>query len=241
MQRDQKVYLEELQNNMRSSISTNNQLNDIKIVAGADLTVEGDIMVGCLVVLSIINNNIQQIYEKCTIVEVDIPYIPGLLCFREGPVVIQLFKEFENLHSDIKIDLLLVDGSGEWHPRGFGLACYVGLELGIPTCGISKTFLYVGSNHYDKNFQIEIQNELLNKFDFKIITHKIENDSILIQLAIMRTTDSNPFKPIFISAGHLCNLNSLINFLPKICLFREPEPLRLADRISRQFVKNLKK
>lgn len=61
------------------------------------------------------------IHSKCTEMKVDVPYVPGLLCFREGPVVTSLYIDFCQIQPEIKVDIILVDGSGEWHMRGFGL------------------------------------------------------------------------------------------------------------------------
>jgi deoxyinosine 3'endonuclease (endonuclease V) len=57
----------------------------------------------------------------------------------------------------------------------------------------------------------------------------------------MRTTDSVPFRPVFISPGHLIDFESSIRITRQLCVYREPEPLRLADRISRRFVQEMKK
>ena len=66
-------------------------------------------------------DNLKVIYQKCTEMTVDVPYYSGLLGFREGPVVIALHNEFCEACPDIKLDVIITDGSGEWHPRGFGL------------------------------------------------------------------------------------------------------------------------
>jgi deoxyinosine 3'endonuclease (endonuclease V) len=57
----------------------------------------------------------------------------------------------------------------------------------------------------------------------------------------MRTTDSAPFQPIYVSAGHMMDIDTSIDIVRRVCKFREPEPLRLADRHSRTFVKGMKR
>ena len=233
-----KEWMIKTQNEMRRNLDISHDVTGIRFVAGADLTCEDDIMVGCFVVCDI-NDLSKPVYSKCTVLNVDVPYVPTLLCFREGPVVLQMLKEFQDSNTGIKIDLIIVDGCGIWHPRAFGLGCYVGLKSGIPTCGVSKSYLYVGKDIGSKEVQHESQEKCPNKGDYWILDHTLE-DGTLIQCAVMRTTDSHPFNPIYISAGYYASLESIIPVIRSLCKFREPEPVRLADRISRKFVADKK-
>jgi deoxyinosine 3'endonuclease (endonuclease V) len=66
------------------------------------------------------------------------------------------------------------------------------------------------------------------------------DDGVEISCGVMRTTDSLPFRPIFISPGHRITIDIAIEVVRAVCKFREPEPLRLADRVSRSFVQKMK-
>jgi deoxyinosine 3'endonuclease (endonuclease V) len=233
-----KARLCDMQNEIRGRVNTSVPVPNPRFVGGCDLTVDGDLMVGCFVVVDTSKNS-ESIYDKCTIVNVDVPYIPGLLCFREGPVVLACLKEFQEAMPEIKLDLVLVDGSGEWHPRRFGLGCYVGVECGLPTIGVHKNFLFVGSPDSAKSVQADAQTKCPNKGDVFLIQHQLPEGET-ISLGVMRTTESVPHRPIFISAGHLIDIQSSIDIVRQLCHFREPEPLRLADRISREFVRKRK-
>jgi deoxyinosine 3'endonuclease (endonuclease V) len=109
----------------------------------------------------------------------------------------------------------------------------------LPTIGVHKTFLFVGSPHDGKQVQRDAQTACPNKGDVMVIRHQLPQGET-IGLGVMRSTDSVPHRPIFISAGHLIDLQSAIDIVRPLCQFREPEPLRLADRISREFVRRRK-
>ncbi|KAK8839232.1 hypothetical protein M9Y10_032161 [Tritrichomonas musculus] len=224
-----------IQKEMQKKLSQINAVDFEKVhyVGGADLTCKDDLFIGCFVVVDF-KDEMKVIYSKCTEMRVDVPYVPGLLCFREGPVVTALYREFCLAHPEIKIDVILVDGSGEWHIRGFGLACYVGIELGIPTIGVFKQFLYVGSEHSRDSVHEEAQTKLQNIGDVLKLQHVIENGTE-IHCGVLKTTDTKPFREIFVTPGHMIDIDTSIEIVKKTCIFREPEPLRLADRISRQY------
>ena len=236
---EQKEQYISIQKRMRSQINLEQNIDHYRYIGGADLTEEDGLLVGCFVVVDC-SQNLEIVYSKCTEMKVDVPYIPSLFCFREGPAVLALLNEFKSQRPDIKLDAILLDGYGEWHPRGFGLACYVGLESGIPSIGVSKSFFVLSDELSRKMVQNKANIECHEKGDYIILKHVIESGEE-VSCAVMKTTDSSPFNPIYISSGHLINLESSITIVRHLCHFREPEPLRIADRVSREYVRNKKK
>jgi deoxyribonuclease V len=71
------------------------------------------------------------------VAETRVPYIPGLLAFREVPGYVRAYRK---LHT--RPQLILVDGHGLTHPRSFGIATHLGLVLGVPSVGVAKRHLY---------------------------------------------------------------------------------------------------
>ena len=68
--------------------------------------------------------------------EVSVPYTPGFLAYREMSVYRQLLSNLRMSHPEYMPQVLLVDGHGRLHPRHFGSACSLGLEVDIPKIGV---------------------------------------------------------------------------------------------------------
>jgi deoxyribonuclease V len=142
---------------------------------------------------------------------VGFPYMPGLLSFREIPVLAQAFELLDRTP-----DLLLVDGQGRAHPRRFGLACHLGLLLDLPTIGVAKSRL-VGE-HAEPD-------------PIRGASTPIAHDGELIG-TVLRTRDN--VKPVYVSIGHRISLESAADWVLRLCTrYRLPEPIRLADRLSK--------
>lgn len=148
-----------------------------------------------------------QIVEECGITtRATFPYIPGLLSFREIPPLLEAWEKLEH-----QPDALILDGQGTAHPRRFGIACHIGLWLQIPTLGCAKSLL-VGT--FD-----EMSPE---RGSSSPLIHRGE-----VVGAALRT--KNKVSPVYISAGHLCDLESAMQ-LALQCDggYRIPEPTRRA-------------
>ena len=136
------------------------------------------------------------------------PYIPGLLSFREAAVLLRALRKVRH-----RVDALMCDGQGIAHPRRFGLACHLGVVVGIPACGAAKSLL-VGE-HGDLGPAHGATTPL---------THRGERVG-----TVVRTRDST--RPIYSSPGHLCSIAQAASLTLQCATgFRMPEPTRLADR-----------
>lgn len=142
------------------------------------------------------------------------PYIPGLLSFREIPM---LMNAWEKLRT--KPDVLLVDGIGIAHPRRLGIATHLGLILNIPTIGCAKSVL-TGSYKEPGN----TPGDYAPLIDLK-------TDEILG--AALRTKTN--VKPMFISPGHLITLEDSMRIVMQcVRKHRLPEPTRFAHNIMNE-------
>lgn len=123
----------------------------------------------------------------------------------------------------------MVDGNGLLHPRGFGLACHLGVLADIPTIGIGKNLHHVDGLTQSGVRQL-LQANGNSCGDADIFT--LVGDSGSTLGAAMRSTEGS-LKPIFISVGHRISLASAIKIVKLSCRFRVPEPIRQADIRSR--------
>ena len=139
-----------------------------------------------------------------------LPYIPGLLSFRELPAVLQALRQLPE-----QPQLVLVDGHGIAHPRGLGIAAHLGVLTGLPSIGVGKSRL-VGD--YDEPGQ--------QRGDHAPLHHRGRQVGWVLR--------SKPrCNPLFISPGHRVSVEACLP-LVLACLagYRLPEPTRLADRLA---------
>lgn len=138
--------------------------------------------------------------------ELDFPYIPGFLSFREMPLIIKAFEKLS-----ITPDLVFMDGQGFAHPRRMGIASHLGLFLGVPTIGCAKSHL-IGD--------FETPREARGNSSY------LTDNSEVIG-AVVRTKDK--VRPLFISIGNRIDLDGAIKWTLDTCRgYRLPEPTRLA-------------
>jgi deoxyribonuclease V len=139
-----------------------------------------------------------------------LPYIPGLLSFRELPVVLQAFDALEHWP-----DLLLCDGQGIAHPRRLGIAAHLGVITDLPAIGVGKSRL-VGS--FDSPGEARGSAEPLLHRNQRIGT-------------VLRSRTG--VKPLFVSPGHRVSHDDAVEWvLATGGGYRLPEPVRAADRLA---------
>ena len=177
-----------------------------RFIAGIDTSVNRawGVATGAVIVLN---------YPELELVEAqvvngrfDFPYIPGLLAFREVPLILAACKQLT-----ITPDLVLVDGQGVAHPRRMGLASHLGLFLNTPTIGCAKSLLC--GTHEVPSIEPGSYAEVVDR-------DEIIGAALRTKLGI---------KSVYVSVGHKIDLQAAIHWVLECCRgYRLPEPTRLA-------------
>jgi deoxyribonuclease V len=205
----------DLQLQLASRVDCSRPFEHYETVAGADVSynIRNPRLYAAVVVLRA--GTWEPIDRSGVVAEAKFPYVPGLLSFREIPAVLQAFNGLK-----ARPDLVMCDGQGIAHPRRFGLASHLGLWLGLPTIGCAKSRLCGDSEEPGPN-----------RGDWSPLRDGDETIG-----AVLRTRSR--VKPLFVSCGHLCNLESAIAAtLAASPTYRIPIPTRLAH----QYVNDLRR
>lgn len=176
-------------------------------------------------------SNLKVVYSRSKEVESDVEYIPSYLAFREAPLIIGLLKEMKAERNKFYPDVLMVDGNGILHPRDLGLACHVGIKLNIPCIGVAKSLYTCYGISKDKDYKDKVK-ALQNKGDTFPLYRSSDHDVIA---KCLKSTE-NTTHPIYISQGHKISLKTAVWIVSKFCRYRVPEPIRMADQISRRML-----
>src|SRR3954468_22226182 len=196
----------ELQKSLRERVRLHPLAKKIRTIAGADISFnkfESTVYAG-IVVLKL--PALEVVEEVGVVSETKFPYVPGLLSFREAPSVLEAWAKLKT-----EPDAVMFDGQGIAHPRRVGIASHVGLLINRPTLGCAKSVL-VGK--YEEPEQ--------ERGSWSKMIDKNE----VVGAAVRTKTN---VQPIFVSPGHLIDLESAIN-LTLACDggYRQPEPTRRA-------------
>ena len=196
----------DIQLRLAPQVSRNNEVASPKFIAGVDISInrERGVARGAIVVLNY--PELRLVETRVITGQIDFPYVPGLLSFREAPLTLAACEGISTTP-----DLILVDGQGIAHPRRFGLASHLGLFLDKPTIGCAKSLLC--GSHKPPAEEAGSYSEVVDGGE-------------VIGVALRTKTGS---KPIYVSIGHRVDLESAIFWVKACCRgYRLPEPCRLA-------------
>ncbi len=199
-----------IQHELAELVSTRDQVSDIRLVAGVDISARNasGVARGAVVVLNY--PELKLIESQTAEKDVEFPYVPGLLSFRESPVILAACEKLTHIP-----DLILVDGQGIAHPRRLGLASHLGVLWDKPTIGCAKSRLC--GEHNPVGTEEGRVSDLL--------------DGEETIGAVLRTRRNS--KPLYVSIGHKLSLETSIRWVLRCCRgHRLPEPIRLAHLVA---------
>jgi len=196
----------DIQQRLAGQVSASGEVASPRYIAGVDISVPRASVeaAGAVVVLSYPELGVAEV--RVVRRRLDFPYIPGLLSFREAPLILAACRELT-----VTPDLIMVDGQGIAHPRRLGLASHLGLLLNTPAIGCAKSRLC--GVHDEPGIEMGSYAELVDRGE--------------VIGTVLRTRSG--VKPVYVSVGHKIDLKNAIHWVMACSRgFRLPEPTRLA-------------
>ncbi len=199
----------EIQNKLRKELVLDVSISVPKAVAGIDVSVSKSSSDGWAAVVVLSYPYLELLEESWAQGKIDFPYIPGLLSFREIPLIIKALQGLSSVP-----DVFLCDGQGIAHPRRMGLAAHLGVLLRKTTIGCAKTRL---TGRHGEVGQAKGEYALLE-------------DRGEVIGAALRTRSG--VKPVFVSPGYAISLGMAVDLVLACCTkYRIPEPIRAAHNL----------
>mmetsp|Transcript_24556 Transcript_24556/g.47769 ORF Transcript_24556/g.47769 Transcript_24556/m.47769 type:complete len:289 (-) Transcript_24556:29-895(-) len=186
---------------------------------------------------------LEVVWERYAIVEMTEAYMAGFLAFREVAHLQALLSLLKEERPELVPDVILVDGNGVLHPRGFGLASHLGVICDACTVGVGKDLHLVDGlnrDHIKAQLAQLVQGEHTN-----LVGQSGRTWGAALKPLPLKPVDSKrypaPKNPIYVSVGHKITLDTSLRLVKQCCLSaRVPEPVRLADIRSREQVREVK-
>jgi deoxyribonuclease V len=202
-----------IQRKIGSGLITHSTFKKIEYITAVDTAFNDKINRLYAAAVTMTYENLTDIEQAVAEMDAAFPYIPSLLSFREGPVILRALSRLKK-----KPDLIIFAGHGIAHPLQFGLAAHLGLLLDIPSIGCARRCL---SGEYEE--PTPEKGSLSPLY--------ISN----IKRGFVFRTKTN-VKPMFVSPGHRCAMSDAIEIISG-CLgqYRMPIPLRLAHLYANKY------
>lgn len=179
-------------------------------IAGVDVGFEDDGAITRAAAVLLDACSLQPLAHTVARLPTRMPYIPGLLSFRELPAVLEALAGLPE-----QPGLVFVDGQGIAHPRGLGIAAHLGVITGLPTIGVAKTIL-VGTH------------EPLGERRGDSVPLMYRGRTIGTVLRSKQRV-----RPLIVSPGHRVSIEGAARRVLAACTkYRLPEPTRWADKLA---------
>jgi deoxyribonuclease V len=157
----------------------------------------------------------------------EIPYIPGLLAFREGDAIVDALESLS-----VDPDVLVLDGSGRIHFRQAGIATHVGVLFDVPAVGVAKNLLCGTPRESLDDPLPEGARVAIEADDGVDAPH-----GTVIGYAYQSRQYPNPQRrhvnPLITSPGHRLSAETTVDVVEATCAgYKLPAPTRLADKYA---------
>lgn len=219
----------DLQRRFAPRVERQDRIGEVSLIAGVDIGFEegGEVTRAAVVMLSW--PGLEPLEEVVHREPTRMPYIPGLLSFREIPAGLMAFERLSR-----RPDLVMVDGQGIAHPRRLGVASHLGLWLDLPTIGVAKKRLCGrhGEIPEQRGAWTPLTDRRRGEDPGELIPGiELDDEGRVIIGAMLRSRER--VKPIIVSTGHRVSLATALEWVVA-CRGRTklPEPTRLADRLA---------
>ena len=195
-----------LQKELADRVDIRTPLTHCDLIAGADVSYNRFSTTFYASVVVLRADDLTMVETQGAVGEVTFPYVPGLLSFREAPVLLEAFAKVRS-----EPDVVMIDGQGIAHPRRLGIASHIGLWLQKPCVGCAKSRL---TGRYQE------PGKKAGSLAPLVADGEVVGD-------VVRT--KNNVQPVFVSPGHLIDLPSSVRLVVASCRgYRIPEPTRQA-------------
>ena len=206
------MWAQDKQRAWRELVRVEDVTSEPRVVAGVDLAYEAGCDRAVAAAVAIDLDTLEQCGSATVEGRVRFGYAPGLLGFREVPLSAEAVSRLP-----VPVDAVVCDGHGLAHPRGFGLACHLGVHLDVPSIGVAKN---------PPAFDVTAPGEKRGS------TTEIIHDAAVVG-ACLRTRDR--VKPVYVSVGHRLSLAAAVDITLRLARDqRLPESTRSADRLARR-------
>lgn len=195
----------EIQERDSKKLVLNDDFPSDAYIAGADIAYDHGNAFSVLVLLDRKTGNIVRTIRKKT--QTTFPYIPTYLTFREAPSIMRLM---EGVDEEM---VLVYDGNGIMHPRGFGIASHLGVMLDLPVIGVAKK---------------QLCGEISGSGD----TRTVYSGKNRVGYAVSKKSRTSP---VYVSPGHRISAESSLRILKPLWKYRLPEPVRIAHIESEKY------
>lgn len=205
--------LSRIQKEVAEQVSFEDKVGDPETVTGCDLSFsEGGTAFAACVLFDF--PGLERVDSNVAKVDVDFPYIPTYLAFRELEPMLNVIEGLES-------DVYLIDSQGVAHPRRAGLASHLGVIIERPTIGVAKSRLCG-----------EAEEPSSGKGSYSLL----KEDGDVVGAVLRTRTGVNP---VYVSVGHMVSLDRAIDITLKSSpKYKIPEPIRAAHKLSTEKMKN---